>query len=275
MRLEVSPPSSCSCFCCRGRDAGYPAPPAQIPAGGFSRTGLFRSTRSRMCRRAFPGEQEPQDSLTKTELLLARHLLTHLFHDPRARYLEAFHQAVHSPPRQTPSLTSPVQPFVERPARFLMGELHAAVVADQPIVVPRPLQLGPECFHHPAQPIVTVFSDPVSYALRSGSPFLGGRASFDSRFALPVGFPVKLKSQKVEPPIVWPAIVAEAQRLGFVRCHFQPEPGQPCLERLIKDLGFMAIFEATCRSGSVRLGRRFFAPAFARASPTGCCQRTL
>ena len=48
-----------------------------------------------MCRRAAPGEQEPQKPLTKAELLLARHLLTHLFHDPRPRYPEAFHQAVH------------------------------------------------------------------------------------------------------------------------------------------------------------------------------------
>jgi hypothetical protein len=134
---------------CRGRDAGYPAPPAQIPAGGFSRTGLFRSTRSRMCRRAFPGEQEPQDSLTETEFLLARHFLSRPFHDPQVRYLEAIHQAVHSPPRQTPSWTAPVQPFVERPACFLMGELHAAGVADQPVIVPRSLQLNPGRSPHP------------------------------------------------------------------------------------------------------------------------------
>ena len=46
--------------------------------------------------RAPAEEQEPQHPLIKAELLLARHLLTPLFHDPRARYLEAFHQAVHS-----------------------------------------------------------------------------------------------------------------------------------------------------------------------------------
>src|SRR2546423_10929804 len=102
-----------------------------------------------MCRRTPLGEQEPQNPLTKAELLLARHFLTILFHDPRARYLEAFHQAVHSPPTHAPSLTAPIEPFVERPARFFVGELHAAKVADQPIVIPRPSQLGSESLHHP------------------------------------------------------------------------------------------------------------------------------
>src|SRR5260221_2654155 len=111
-----------------------------------------------MCRRASSGEQEPQNPLTKTELLLARHFPIILFHDPRVRYLEAFHQAVDGPPIHTRSLTTPVEPFVERPARFLIGELHAAIVADQPVIVPRPLQLSSGCLHFLLQPIVTVFS---------------------------------------------------------------------------------------------------------------------
>ena len=121
-----------------------------------------------MRRRASPGEQEPQNPLTKAELLLARHLLTPLFHDPRTRDLEAFYQAVNGPPSHTRSLTTPVEPFVERPSRFLINELHAAGVADEPIIVPRPLQLSSECLHRPAEPIVTVFSYPVSDTLLSG-----------------------------------------------------------------------------------------------------------
>ena len=79
--------------------------------------------------------------------------------------MEAFHQAVNGPPSHTRSLTTPVEPFVERPAGFLIGELHAAIIADQPIIVPRPSQLGSECLHGPAQPIVTVFLYPVSDTL--------------------------------------------------------------------------------------------------------------
>src|SRR5579872_1288470 len=170
-----------------------------------------------MCRRASFGEQEPQNPLTEAELLLARHLLTRLFHDPRARYLEAFHQAVHSPPAHTSSLTPPVEPLVKRPACFLIGELHSAIVADQPIVVPCPLQLGSECLHRPPQLIVTVFLYPISDTLLSGQPLLGGRASFHPWLTLPIWFPVKLKSQKVEPPIMRPAFATKAQRLGFIR----------------------------------------------------------
>src|SRR5258707_284415 len=131
-----------------------------------------------MRRRVAPGVQEPQNPLTKAERLLARHFLTHLFHNPRTRYPESFHQAVNGPPGHTRSLATSVEPFVERPSGFLINKLHAAVVADQPIVIPRPLQLGSECFHDPAQPLVTVFSYPVSDSLHSCQPLLGGRASF-------------------------------------------------------------------------------------------------
>src|SRR5438034_11834716 len=43
----------------------------------------FKSTRSGMRHGESPGEQEPQNPLTKTQLLLARHFLTSRFHDPR------------------------------------------------------------------------------------------------------------------------------------------------------------------------------------------------
>src|SRR3954471_10418470 len=75
---------------CRGRERRLPGAPRTDPSGRFSRTRLFKSTRARIRRRASPGEQEPQNPLTKAKLLLARHFLTGLFHDPRTRYLEAF-----------------------------------------------------------------------------------------------------------------------------------------------------------------------------------------
>ncbi len=39
---------------CRGRDAGYPAPPAQIPAGGFPAPGSSESTRSHIRPLEYP-----------------------------------------------------------------------------------------------------------------------------------------------------------------------------------------------------------------------------
>jgi hypothetical protein len=63
-----------------------------------------------------------------------------------------------------------------------------------------------------------MFLDPFSHSLHSSPPFLGGCASFHSRFAFPVRLPVKLESQKVEPPIVGTAVAAESQRFGFVGC---------------------------------------------------------
>ena len=133
---------------------------------------------------------------------------------------------------------------MQRPAGRVVKELHAAVIADEPIVVPRPPQLGLECLHRKAQLLVTVCFNPFSHPLHSGQPFLSGRASLHPRFALPIRFPVELESQKVKPPIVRPTIGPEAQRLGFIRGNFQSKFGQPCFQGLLKGLCLVPIFKA-------------------------------
>ena len=85
--------------------------------------------------------------LTETELPLAGHPLTILFHDARLGHLETLQETIEGPPPDASALTPPVEPLVQRPASLVVEELHPAVIADQPVVVPRPLQLGLEGFH--------------------------------------------------------------------------------------------------------------------------------
>ena len=59
------------------------------PGGRYSRTGLFKSTRSRIRPQVYPRLPEIQQPLTETPLLLARHSLMILFHNARGRHLEA------------------------------------------------------------------------------------------------------------------------------------------------------------------------------------------
>src|SRR3989442_9972902 len=133
---------------------------------------------------------------------------------------------------------------MRRPTSRVVEKLYSAIIADQPVIVPRPLELGLERFHRPAQLLVTVSFDPIGHPLYSGLPFLGGRASFHPRFALPIWFPVKLESQKIKPPIMRPAIVPEAQRFGLVRRYFQPKLGPPLFQPFLKGSGLMPIFKA-------------------------------
>ena len=118
------------------------------------------------------------------------------------------------------------------------------MVAYQPVIVPSPLQFGLETFHQPLQLPLSVRLNPVSHSFHGRQVFLGGRASFDSRFALAVRFPVELKPKKIKPSIVRASIVAKAQRFGFVRCHFQAKFGQPFFQGLLKGFGFVPIFKA-------------------------------
>jgi hypothetical protein len=90
---------------------------------------------------------------------------------------------------------------VQRPAGLVVEELHPAVIADQPVVVLRPLQRGLEGFHQAPKLLVTVRFNPFAYALLAGQAFLGGRASFGPGLTMPVRFPVELAPQKVEPPV--------------------------------------------------------------------------
>ena len=83
----------------RGGDVGCPTPPLPDRGGRFSRTGLFKSTCSRMRQTACSRSPEVQQRLAETQFRLARHFLPRLFHNARSRHLETFHQAVHRPPR--------------------------------------------------------------------------------------------------------------------------------------------------------------------------------
>ncbi|MPN28662.1 hypothetical protein SDC9_176105 [bioreactor metagenome] len=107
--------------------------------------------------------------------------------------METLQQPIDCWPSQALSLTPPVEPFVQCPAGLIIEEFHTARVADDSIVIPRPLQLCLQCFHQQAQLLVTLFFDPVSYPLQGRLMLLGGRASFNPWFAFPIRFPVKLE----------------------------------------------------------------------------------
>jgi hypothetical protein len=81
--------------------------------------------------------------------------------------------------------------------------------------------------------------------------------------ALPIRFPVKLESQKIKPPVVRPAVVPEAQRLGLIRCHFQPKLGQPFFQPFLKGFGFMPMLEA--RHKIIRIANQSAAPLLLRS----------
>src|ERR1019366_10043447 len=172
-----------------------PHGPLKLPAGPKMRT-------AGILQQAYPRAPEVQQPLAETQFPLARHSLTVPFHNARSRHLETFQQAIQRPPANTLALAPPVKPLVQRPAGRVIKELQAALIADQPIVVPRPLELGLERAHRSAQLLVTVGFNPFSHPLHSAQPFLSGRASFHPRFALSIRFPVKFESQKIKPPIV-------------------------------------------------------------------------
>ena len=70
-----------------------------------------------------------------------------LFHNARSRHVEAHQHPVECWPGYTWALTAPVKPLVQRPAGRPVEKLHAAMVTNQSIVVPRPLELGLKRFH--------------------------------------------------------------------------------------------------------------------------------
>ena len=188
-------------------------PPSQIPAGDFLAPGSSKQLALAVTNGLSP-KWERHQTLTETQLHLARHT-TALFHNARMRHLETRHQTIDRWHGQAPALTPPVEPFVKCPAGSFVKELHSAKVSDQPVIVPRPLKLGLERFHRPAQLLAAVFFDPVGDPLYGCQVLLGSRAPFDPWFALSIRLPVKLESQKIKPPVVRPAIVPEAQRLGL------------------------------------------------------------
>ena len=161
-----------------------PGAPLTDPGGRYSRTGLFKSTRSRMSHPDCPRPPKIQQPLAETQFLLARHSHLILLHNARSRHLEMDQHPIECWPGYALALTAPVEPLVQRPAGRPVEKLHAAVIADQPIIVPCPLKLGLERFKRPAQLLVTVRFDPVGHPLYPGPPFLGGRASFHPRLTL-------------------------------------------------------------------------------------------
>ena len=131
----------------RGRNTGYPVPPSQIPAGGFPAPGSSDQLALASSHPRSQPETETDQPLTDTQFGLLRHTCVRFFHNARFRHLESRQQPFHRWPCQTRSLTTPVQPFIDCPARFLIEQLHSAIIADDPIVIPCALELGFECFH--------------------------------------------------------------------------------------------------------------------------------
>ena len=58
-------------------------------------------------------------------------------------------RSVERSPREAPSLAAPVKPFVQHPARLAIEQAQASKIAHQPVVVPRPLELGPQRLQQP------------------------------------------------------------------------------------------------------------------------------
>src|SRR6266478_5074246 len=65
---------------------------------------------------------------------------------------------------------------MQRPTSRVVEKLHSAIIADQPIIVPRPLELGLERFYRPAQLLVTVLFDPFGHPLYCGPPLCPKRS---------------------------------------------------------------------------------------------------
>jgi hypothetical protein len=86
--------------------------PLTDPGGRFSRTGLFRLTRTRIRLRDQPPQEEVPNALAETQFQLAR-LTAALFHNPRSRHLESGQQSIHLWPGQAPALTPPIEPFMQ------------------------------------------------------------------------------------------------------------------------------------------------------------------
>jgi hypothetical protein len=106
------------------------------------------------------------------------------------------------------------------------------------------LQFGSQRLQLLGHRTVSMLPDPFPHPLHSGFPFLGSRASFYSWYAFPVRLPVKLKSQKVESPIIGSAVAAKSQRLGFIGGQFQPELLEPCFQSLIEGFGLVTALKA-------------------------------
>src|SRR6185369_9430242 len=132
-------------------------------------------------------------------------------------------------PGQTFALTAPIEPLEGRSACLIVQLFHSPRVPNEPIVIPCTPELGSQGAHQFGQRQVTILPYPVRHPLMTAPQLLAGCAPFDSGSAFSIRFPVKLKSQKVEPPVVLAPVVPEAQRLGFIRCHFQSKLGQPYL----------------------------------------------
>jgi hypothetical protein len=73
---------------------------------------------------------------------------------------------------------------VQRPAGRPVEKLHPAIIADQPIIVPRPLELGLERFKRPAQLLVTVCFDPLGHTTREAQPLLNAISRLEREISL-------------------------------------------------------------------------------------------
>src|SRR2546425_12506018 len=94
----------------RGRDAGGPAPPAQIPAGGFPAPGSSPPLASRTARRIVVAEQVHSPYLASTPIGLAPQFNAAGFlRYPRQRHAKELQQPIEASPRVPPSLTPPIQ----------------------------------------------------------------------------------------------------------------------------------------------------------------------
>src|SRR6267142_1292608 len=87
-------------------------------------------------------------------------------------------------------------------------------------------------------------AQPLAHALNRALQLLARGSSFYGRASLTVRLPAIFKSQEIKPAVVWPAIPAKTNHLGFVRGYFQPIGLQPLLECSLKCRRFVSVLEA-------------------------------
>jgi hypothetical protein len=167
----------------RGRTAGRPTAPSQIPACGIPAPGSSRllasagATASRQCR-------------VRSAVPLR---------DPGTLDAEEVKRSLEARPRVTRTATTPVEPSKQNPPRLVKEPILARRIADHPIAVPVSLILDTKGPEQSARLLVAGALNPGSEVCDRCPEFLRGRSPLDKDATATARLPPKLKAQELEP----------------------------------------------------------------------------
>lgn len=147
-------------------------------------------------------------------------------------------------PRQTSSLTPPIQPLVQSFHHLRVEGPKVPAVTDHLEVVVVTLYLSVQRLEQRRKPLVPMGLPLFLASVDAVAQFLLRRPSPYPRRSLAVGFPLKLEAEKGEAPVAARAEPTQAVDTGLFRSFRRAELVQPFRQRPVEGLRFVSILEA-------------------------------